>query len=124
MATEIKTTFQLKRGTAARWLEVNPILAQGEPGYEYDTHKLKIGDGIKTWTQLPYVGFQDVISVETLEDLNQLPGDANLLYKVSSEKALYQWNAAEMKYESLSSGGGTFDPSTITLINGGTATNG
>lgn len=60
MATEILTTFQLKRGTAARWLEVNPILSQGEPGYEYDTHLLKIGDGIKTWIDLPYIGIQEI----------------------------------------------------------------
>lgn len=123
MATEILTTFQLKRGTAARWLEVNPVLAQGEPGYEYDTHKLKIGDGIKRWKQLPYVGVQDLVSVETLDELYNTLGDANVLYKVSTEKSLYQWNALESKYEPLNAGG-AFDPSTITLINGGTATNG
>jgi len=26
MATTLNTTFKLKRGTAARWAEVNPIL--------------------------------------------------------------------------------------------------
>ena len=44
MATVIPTTFKLKRGIAARWAEVNPVLAQGEPGFVYDTNKLKIGD--------------------------------------------------------------------------------
>ena len=29
----------------ARWLEVNPVLKQGEPGFEYDEKRLKIGDG-------------------------------------------------------------------------------
>ena len=70
MATEILTTFQLKRGTAQRWIEVNPILKQGEPGFEYDTGKLKIGDGIKHWLELDYVGSQfnesEVVSVEKL----------------------------------------------------------
>lgn len=56
MAVEILTTFQLKRGTANRWVEVNPILKQGEPGFEYDTGKLKIGDGIHTWLELDYIG--------------------------------------------------------------------
>lgn len=47
-------TIQLKRGTAARWLEVNPILAQGEPGVETDTLRQKIGDGVHTWEELSY----------------------------------------------------------------------
>ena len=57
MAVEIiKTTFLLKRGTAARWEELNPILNQGEPGFVYDSNQLKIGDGIRAWKDLPYIG--------------------------------------------------------------------
>lgn len=48
------TTIQFKRGTAADMLSVNPVLAAGEPGLETDTGMLKIGDGIKTWSALPY----------------------------------------------------------------------
>lgn len=55
----IKHTYQLKRGTAQRWLEVNPILRQGEPGYETDTGKLKIGDGMTPWQRLPYLNSQN-----------------------------------------------------------------
>ena len=102
MATaEIKTTFQVKRGTAERWLEVNPVLKQGEPGYEFDTHRLKIGDGIKYWTELPYIGIQDVITVDTLDDLTKLNGDINILYKVETERVLYRWNATTSKFEPL-----------------------
>lgn len=119
MAVEILTTFQLKRGTAQRWIEVNPILKQGEPGFEYDTGKLKIGDGINHWRELEYVGSQyseaEIISVNSLSDLSAV-GNENKLYKINSEKALYQWNATESKYEPL-----TFDPNSITLINGGNA---
>ena len=69
MATEILTTFQLKRGTAQRWIEVNPILKQGEPGFEYDTGKLKIGDGIRHWTELVYInnGKEEIVSVEKFD---------------------------------------------------------
>jgi hypothetical protein len=48
------TEIQLKRGTAARWLEVNPILKLAEIGYEKDTGKIKIGNGINTWSALGY----------------------------------------------------------------------
>lgn len=52
MAQVINTTFQFKRGTAARWAEVNLILQAGEPGYAIDTGILKIGDGITPWNSL------------------------------------------------------------------------
>lgn len=55
MADVIKTTFKVKRGTAARWEELNPILNPGEPGFEMDTFKLKIGNGSTPWKELPYV---------------------------------------------------------------------
>lgn len=50
------TRIQLRRGTAAEWANVNPVLASGEPGVEVDTSKLKVGDGSTAWADLPYVG--------------------------------------------------------------------
>lgn len=52
MATVISTTLLLKRGTQTRWEELDPILAQGEPGFAYDKNILKIGNGINKWTEL------------------------------------------------------------------------
>lgn len=46
--------LQLRRDTAATWLAVNPILAEGEIGYESDTNAMKIGNGIATWSELVY----------------------------------------------------------------------
>lgn len=51
MATQI----QVRRGTLAQWGLVNPVLSQGEPGFEYDTGKIKVGDGVNTWANLPYL---------------------------------------------------------------------
>lgn len=56
MATTIKTTFQLRRGNAEVWAKNNPVLAAGEPGFELDTGKLKIGNGSDAYNDLPYVG--------------------------------------------------------------------
>jgi hypothetical protein len=50
----INTVFRLKRGLASAWARNNPILHPGEPGYEIDTRKLKIGDGTTPWNSLPY----------------------------------------------------------------------
>lgn len=69
MADVIKTTFQVKRGTAARWKELNLILNPGEPGFEMDTFKLKIGDGSTPWKELPYVNDVDISKYITIEDI-------------------------------------------------------
>lgn len=69
MADVIKTTFQVKRGTAARWEELNLILNPGEPGFEMDTFKLKIGDGSTPWKELPYINDVDISKYITIEDI-------------------------------------------------------
>lgn len=48
-----------RRGTAAEWTAENPVLAAGEIGVELgatstDPQKFKVGNGVSTWTQLPY----------------------------------------------------------------------
>ena len=125
MAEVIQHVYQFKRGTAQRWIEVNPILRQGEPGFEYDTGKLKIGDGFTPWLGLPYIngaqisGQEEIVTATTYSDLPR-NGDVNILYRVVEDKLLYQWNSQTSKYESLGAQG-SFDPTIITLINGGNA---
>jgi hypothetical protein len=46
--------IQLHRNSANRWYQLNPLLAEGEPGFETDTGKLKVGDGSTLWNDLPY----------------------------------------------------------------------
>jgi len=54
-------TFKLRRGPASEWSADNPILSPGEPGYETDTGRFKVGDGIRNWSNLKYqVGLNDV----------------------------------------------------------------
>lgn len=43
-----------RRDIAANWTSVNPILGNGEPGFETDTGLLKIGDGVTGWNALTY----------------------------------------------------------------------
>jgi hypothetical protein len=47
--------IQFRRDTAANWLAVNPILAEGELGLETDTGKFKLGIGATEWIYLLYV---------------------------------------------------------------------
>ena len=46
--------IQLRRDTALNWSAANPILAQGEMGFESDTNQFKIGDGTSSWNDLTY----------------------------------------------------------------------
>lgn len=40
--------------TAANWAAANPTLVAGEQGYESDTKRRKVGDGVTAWNSLPY----------------------------------------------------------------------
>ena len=48
------TRIKLRRDTSSAFASSNPILGNGEPAYETDTKKLKIGDGTTAYTQLEY----------------------------------------------------------------------
>lgn len=48
--------IQLRRDTAANWTSANPVLAAGQPGFETDTRKWKVGDGTTAWNSLAYMG--------------------------------------------------------------------
>ena len=45
---------QYRRDPAATWTANDPTLAEGEPGYETDTGKFKVGDGATAWSALAY----------------------------------------------------------------------
>lgn len=140
MAEIIKPNFKLllRRNTSEGWKKKNPKLLQGEPGFEIDTYRLKLGDGHTLWNDLPYIDKRDSIIAEikefynlntsvenykTKQDLldNAKNKNENKIYKVSGEKSLYQWNEDTQSFELLNGGGESFDPSTIKFINGGNA---
>lgn len=45
--------------TYTNWVSSNPILKQGRISYDTTNKKIKIGDGITSWVNLPYI--DDVI---------------------------------------------------------------
>ena len=60
--------MQQRRGTAAQWISTNsgdgPILEAGEIGFETDTGKFKIGDGVNHWVDLDY--FLDESEIDSI----------------------------------------------------------
>lgn len=47
--------IKVRRDSSANWTSTNPILQAGELGFESNTNKLKIGDGLTAWAALPYL---------------------------------------------------------------------
>jgi len=48
------TRIVVRRGTSTEWTTSNPILASGEFGFETNTGKFKVGNGMSNWTALQY----------------------------------------------------------------------
>lgn len=64
MAGSPKRKIQLRRGDSSQWVSANPVLSQGEPGYDTTTGALKVGDGLNAWTDLAGLGAGVVVHKE------------------------------------------------------------
>lgn len=70
-------SIQLRKDTSANWGAVNPVLLRGEPGFETDTGKLKIGDGTTAWNALDYFGGEEGTSANTPNSVVQRDASGN-----------------------------------------------
>jgi hypothetical protein len=76
------TRMQQRRGTAAQWISTNsgngPVLNAGEIGFEVDTNKFKIGDGVNHWVDLDYftTDSAEAVTAEVEAAINALIGGA------------------------------------------------
>lgn len=120
--SRIVTKITIRNDTQERWLQFNPVLLKGELGAETDTGKLKMGDGITSWIDLPYMSSGDsgVVNAQTHYDFPSI-GKDNVIYKAESERSIYQWNSKSLKYELISSTEISGDLSEIRVIHGGNA---
>lgn len=67
---KIEAILTARQMTAAEWTALNPILKSGEFGYEKDAKRLKIGDGVARWNDVPYFIDQNGAILPLIEDLN------------------------------------------------------
>lgn len=82
----------LRNDTSANWATSSLILLKGEPAAEFtenNTVKLKIGDGVNTWANLPYVAAQATNEEETPENPDvEIPADLEeRLYKLETSNS-------------------------------------
>lgn len=84
------TKIQLRRDTATNWTTNNPTPASGEPCFETDTGKFKIGDGTTTYNNLPYQGDNGTapINMATTDTDQTITGKKVFLQPNSSNEGL------------------------------------
>ena len=76
MAT-LNTRIVIRNDSTTNWLtNESAVLLKGEVGIEFLTDgkvKIKVGDGVKTWTQLPYFGGEEAktFQVSSLEEITE-----------------------------------------------------
>jgi hypothetical protein len=77
-----------RRDSAANWTAQNPVLLDGEPGYETDTRKMKVGNGVTAWNALPYSAGGG--SLEGLSDVNAIgKADGSVIYYNQAQNKFY-----------------------------------
>lgn len=85
--------IQIRRDAASVWTSINPILSDGEFGYERDTNKIKIGNGVTPWNTLPYYttvgGANSAIAGEALGGHRAVIHDSGLLYYADTNDPLH-----------------------------------
>lgn len=55
--------IQFRRDSAQRWASINPVLMEGEIGFETDTNHFKLGNGTDAWNSLEYgLGIENITS--------------------------------------------------------------
>lgn len=92
------SVVQHKTGTAAQWTKANPTLAKGEIGVELDMGRIKIGDGVTSWANLPYIGQSSAAPVGHIQqqyvlETGYLALDGST-YSRTTYAALWAWAAA------------------------------
>lgn len=84
------TRIQVRRDTSTNWISANPILFPGEPAYETDTGKTKIGNGIDNYVTLPYQGDIYLSNIpHIIESYNST--DEYGGYRIYSDGLCLQW---------------------------------
>jgi hypothetical protein len=82
------TRMQQRKGTAAQWISTNsgqgPVLNAGEIGYELDTNKFKIGDGVNHWVNLNYFIDGQGALAEITALIDGAPGALNTLNELAA----------------------------------------
>lgn len=67
----LKARILLRNDETANWLKnQDTVLSKGEAGVEFLANgktKIKVGDGVKKWSELPYIGGEDIAKTQVFQ---------------------------------------------------------
>ena len=81
--------IQFKRGETKSWRKQTKPLAAGQPGYDKNKHKLKIGDGKSSWSALPYasgLSAEEILDSEEHAKAKKLDSEDTIIITYGTEK--------------------------------------
>lgn len=77
------TRITLRNDSTANWqINSSAVLLKGEVGVEFPdigAPKLKVGDGVSTWENLPYVGAMSDSSITSVDENAFTVNESNIL---------------------------------------------
>lgn len=83
-----KTRLVIRNDVASNWASKNPILLKGEMGFERDTRKFKLGDGVTNWNNLLYANITDLENYYTKEEIETIKAELTKLVQDEEARAL------------------------------------
>ena len=105
---ELKTKIIIRNDSSDKWESVKDtaVLLKGEIGIEFladGKTKTKIGDGVKTWAELPYFGGEEAFEKRVINDnikndfcmknnINLIRLPYNLTEQQIKDKIIHIWN--------------------------------
>lgn len=107
----LKARILLRNDETANWLKnQDTVLSKGEAGVEFLANgktKIKIGDGVKKWSELPYIGGEDIAKTQVFQaeaqaeqdDLTAIATAVGEAVLQSGDIAIVKRAIADEKYE-------------------------
>ena len=114
--------IQMRRGTSSEWNDADPILNEGELGYNSTLAQLKIGDGSTIWSELTYLatdeelvtsleGYIEISEKGAVDGVAELNASGNVL---TGDSVIFEGSSADEHETTLTVVNPTADR-TITL---------
>lgn len=116
----IKEKVLLRGGSAKEWTNINTLLLAKEIGIETDTYKMKLGDGVRKWRDLPYLPYSQITKA-FIDKWNQAAIDASLyrnsvVYNIT-QNDIDNWNAGGVETDPIFSASPAFSISQTDIDN-------
>ncbi len=116
--------IQMRRGTSSEWNSADPILNEGEIGYNTTLGQLKVGDGSTIWSELTYLateselntsleGYVEITEKGAVNGVAELDANKNVLTR---ESVIFE-GATTNSYQTTLISVDPTDDRTITLPN-------